>query len=149
MKTLFLSLLLLFSASAEEVKFDTLTTKEGKTYNKVVVTDSNPAEIAIRHENGTCRIPLQFLPPDLAKLYPWKPAEAREFKEREAVLQKQLEAAMTAPITREEVQKSIEREIDRAQITPEEKAKRRQLLIKKLEGSKLQSSRLEPSKKLR
>jgi len=53
--------------SEEERKFDTLTTKSGRTYTSVTVREKTKSGIKIFHEIGAATIPFEELPDDVAK----------------------------------------------------------------------------------
>lgn len=62
-------LLFLSAALAVELPMELpeLTTKQGKKYEAVVITEKRPDGISIRHAAGTARVPFESLPDDLVK----------------------------------------------------------------------------------
>lgn len=162
LKTLITVFLLSVSSLLAGEKFDKLTTLEGKTYTKVEVTKQSPADILISHEGGMARIPFSQLDAATVKvLGGYDPKKAKEFAEKEKAELEAAEASLDAELaklaksgkTQEQSLQDLDRQIQNDKtITPEVKAERRRLVIKKLdkvklEKGKLESSKLEPSTK--
>lgn len=87
--------LLASSAPAETVKFDSLATLDGRTYQKVEVIGHDAVGIKIKHEGGIARLPFEKLPKDLQSRFGYDPAKAAalrtEENQRASDLQRQLD----------------------------------------------------------
>lgn len=151
MKLVIAILLLLTGSLFSQEKFETLKLVNGKTYNKVEVTEKTPAGISIRHEAGTARIKFKdMLEADVKTLGGYDPKVAEEYQRKQQELEAAQNRAMDAELAKlaksgkteqqqlEEVKKQTETS---KTLTPEEKAKRLQLVTKKLDTLKLQKSK--------
>jgi hypothetical protein len=61
---------------AEPVKFDSVTTTDGKTYQKVEVVSQDAIGIKIKHEGGIARLAFDKLPEELQTRFGYDPAKA-------------------------------------------------------------------------
>lgn len=151
LKTLVTVMLLTASSLFAGEKFDKLTTVDGKTYNKVEVTKKTPANVSIMHEGGLARIPFSQLDAATIKaLGGYDPKAAAEFDKAEKAQLAAMEASLNAELAKmaksgkteseqlQEYQKQVQ---TNKAITPEEKAKRLQLVNKRLDTLKLQRAK--------
>lgn len=78
------------SVWSEGLKFESITTTEGKVYKKVTISKVTPAEIRIIHESGAASIPFEKLPLEIQHRFNYDPLDAYEYREKEAKEQAKL-----------------------------------------------------------
>lgn len=145
-----ISFLLIGSILAQE-KYDSLKLINGKIYNKVEVIEKTPSGVSIRHEAGTARIQFKDFDDKSVKLLGgFDPILAEEHRKKELEKEAAANAAMDAELaklaksgkTKEQSLKEIQTQVQTSKsLTPEQKAERLRLVVKKLDKLKLEKSK--------
>ena len=87
---------------AEPLKFDTLTTTDGKTYQKVEVVSQDAIGIKINHDGGIARLAFEKLPEELQKHFGYDPAKAAAQQTEEAQQERQHQQQMDRELLRKQ-----------------------------------------------
>lgn len=61
-----------------------LQTVDGQSYQSLVLREVTPTEVAFAHSNGSARVTMEKLPPDLQRRFLYDPAEIKRLEEAKA-----------------------------------------------------------------
>ena len=87
--------------AAKGEKLDTLSTKRGRTYNKVTISGVDEVGVKIVHESGTARIKFAELPDLFQRRFGYDPNRADELLNRERALARARDLAAIAGLRAE------------------------------------------------